>query len=161
MLKKGFIGFYLLLMLVAAKAAAQDIQFTGSARSEIALGETFSVTYKVNGQAMNFSGPSFSDFQLISGPNPSTSSVIQSINGRTSMSISNSYTYLLQAVREGTFDIPSASVTIDNKVYKSNKITVKVVRNPGSQQGQNPGQNNQGNRQSGGGSAQVSDNDVL
>ncbi|HTX88991.1 MAG TPA: BatD family protein, partial [Bacteroidales bacterium] len=151
-------GGVLLMLLLASPAGAQDVQFTGSARPEVAQGETFSLTYRVNGQAMNFSGPSFPDFQLISGPNPTQSSMIQSVNGRTTVSVSYVYTYLLQAVKEGTFEIQPASVTVENKVYKSNKVTVKVVRNPNGQ----PAQGYAGGRtQPGQAAGQVSDNDVF
>ncbi len=157
MFRKLLTGMLLLNLLIAGTATAQDIQFTGSARPEVALGESFSVTYKVNGQGSNFIGPPFSDFQIISGPNPSTSSVIQSINGRTSMSISSMYTYLLQPMKEGTYDIAPATVTVEGKAYKSNRITIKVVKGSVGQQGQG----GSGNRVPSGNAGQVSDNDVF
>jgi hypothetical protein len=49
------------------------------------------------------------------------------------MSITNTYTYLLQATKEGTFVIPKASVMVDNQSYQSNTVTIRV--DPGGGQG--------------------------
>lgn len=114
------------------------------------------LTYSVNGQGVSFRGPNIQHFSVLSGPNTSTSSSIRSINGRTSMSIAYTYTYILQAQKEGTFEIPAASVTVDNKTYTSHGLTVKVVKNANTS-GQNQAYSNQ-NQSSGG--VQSGPNDV-
>ena len=73
------------------------------------------------------------------------------------MSISYSFTYILRASREGSFDIPPATVMVDNKQYKSNSVSIKVVKNSaGSQNGSAGG--NTGNQSNGG--IQSGSNDV-
>lgn len=132
-----------LFFLISGIVAAQDIQFTVSVKPEVVAGETFSLTFSVNGQGVGFKGPAITGLDVLSGPNTSTRSSIQSINGRTSMSITYTYTYILQASKEGTFQINAASVTVDNKVYQTNPVTVKVVS--GGTQATPPSGNQPGN----------------
>ncbi|MCX6250412.1 MAG: BatD family protein [Bacteroidetes bacterium] len=152
-----------LIYLSIRAVIAQDIEFTGSAKQEVAIGESFSLIYSVNAQGLNFKGPNLSNFSIISGPNSSTSSNIRMINGRTSMTVSNSYTFILQAVKEGSFTIPAAAISVNNKVFHSNPISIKVVK--GSTYGQNPSspqRNNTGggSSQNQGGAVQMGSNDV-
>jgi hypothetical protein len=126
----GLTGF--LILLCFSNIQAQDIQFTASAKPVVAVGETFTLVFRVNGQASGFRGPSIPGFDVLSGSNGSTSSSIESINGRTSMSITYMYSYVLQANREGSFDIPAATVTVDKKTYTSNTLTIKVVKDASS-----------------------------
>jgi hypothetical protein len=164
-LKKTTILLVFIFFTVFA-GSAQDIELTGTVKPEVVVGETFALTYTFNGQGQQFKGPALNNFSLLSGPNTSTTSSIRSVNGRTSMSIVYTYSYLLQAVQEGTFEIPKASVTADHKVYQSNTLRIKVVRNAngGQAQGQTPGQNNspgsKGTQQNSG-TPQVGSNDVF
>jgi hypothetical protein len=106
------------------------------------VGETFNLSYVLNGQGTGFRGPNIQGFELLSGPNTSTTSSIRSINGRTSMSITYTYSYILQATREGTFEIPAASATVDHKTYTSNTLTIKVVKNANAGNAQNSSSGN-------------------
>jgi hypothetical protein len=148
MYKRIFLIFCSFLLILSV-TRAQEVQFTGSAKSVVGVGETFNLIYSVNAQASNFHGPAVQGFDVLTGPFTSTSSSIRAVNGRTSMSISYTFTYILRASREGTFDIPGATVMVDNKQYKANTVTVKVVKNAAGTQGSAPGGNtgrsNQGN----------------
>jgi hypothetical protein len=137
-MSKKFYWISGLLLLIVIPSRAQNVQFNGSSKSVVGIGETFYLTYTVNAQAENFKGPSIKGFDILSGPFTSTSSNIQAINGRTSMSITYTFSYILRGTKEGTFDIPPASVTVSNRQYQSNTVTIKVVKNAGG--GQNPGQ---------------------
>ena len=156
----------LLIFFRILPGKAQDVEFTAAAKPEVMVGETFSLTYTLNAQGQQFKGPALGNFNLLSGPNTSTTSSIRSVNGRTTMSISYTFNYLIQAVKEGTFEIPKASVTVDHKVYQSNALTVKVVKNTGSgqsqypSQGQNPYPSPKGPQQNLG-PGQVGSNDVF
>ncbi len=157
MLKRIVFGF-ITLLLMAGIASGQDVQFTAQAKPVVALGETFTLIYTLNAQGSGFRGPAVSGFEMLSGPNMSTNSSIRSVNGRTTMSITYTYTYLLQATREGTYDIPAATVNVGGKQYNSNTVNIKVVKNPNVPSGQGAaGQN----RASGGAAAVTgSSNDV-
>jgi hypothetical protein len=139
--KRIFLVFCSFLLIITA-ALAQEVQFTGNARSNVGVGETFNLTYSVNTQAANFHGPAITGFDVLSGPYTSTSSSIRAVNGRTSMSISSTFTYILRATHEGTFEIPAATVSADNKNFRSNVVVIKVSKNAGN--GQTNTQGNQG-----------------
>ncbi len=147
-------------LIIATGAMAQDVQFTGNARSMVGVGETFNLAYTVNAQASNFRGPAITGFDVLSGPFSSTSSSIRAINGRTSMSIASTFTYILRASKEGTFEIPAAIVTADNKQYRSNIVVIKVVKNAGNTQNTSPGNQGKNNSQNGG-VIQSGSNDVF
>ena len=119
---------------------SQDVTFQGSAKTAVVVGESFTLTYTLNSQGSDFRGPRLTGFDVISGPFTSTSSSIQSVNGRTTMSVHYSFQYILQANREGTFDIPPATINIDRRTITSNSITIKVVKSGASQSGNSQGQ---------------------
>lgn len=105
-------------------------------KNQVATGEQFQVTYSVNGSASRFSPPDFRGFQLISGPNESSS--MTSINGNVSASTSISFD--LMAVREGTYTIAPATIVAGGRRLTSGTIRIKVVKgrmvrpsNPGTQ----------------------------
>ena len=156
------IVFFSLLFLFGFYSVAQDVQFVGAAKPVVAVGETFALTYTLNAQGSNFRGPAISGFDLISGPNTSTSSSIRAINGRTSMSITYTFSYYLLASKEGSFDIPPASIMVDQKMYRSNSVTVKVEKGGGGQQstGQNQANRQGRNAQSGNQGIQSGANDI-
>jgi hypothetical protein len=150
------------LFVIIRSVSAQEIEFIASAKPVVELGENFNLTYTVNAQAISFKGPNLSNFTILAGPSTSTSSSIRSVNGRTSMSINYTFSYILQASKEGTFDIQPASVTVDRKQYQSNPVTIKVVKNasgnqPGSRNNYPQGRNSQQQQ----GSAQTGTNDVF
>ncbi len=132
---------YIILVFVVFTVnhvTADNIQFTASTKGNVATGERFEVVYSVNADAGKFKAPSFKDFNVLSGPSQSSSTSVQIINGSVSQSISYSYSYILEAVKEGTFTIPPATVEVNGKSYQSNSLTVKVAKgNPVSQQQSN------------------------
>ena len=129
--------FGLIFTIVGLSLTGQEIEFTASAKPVVSVGETFVLTYSVNAQGVNFRGPKILGLNVLSGPNTSTSSSIRSINGRTSMTITYTNSYLLQASRVGNFEIPAATVTVDGKSYRSNKVTIRVQT--GATNSQRPG----------------------
>jgi hypothetical protein len=134
-------GLTLVLILLVSTASSQEVEFRASTKGAVQVGEQFRVTYTVNNQANNFKGPSFSDFRVLSGPNQSTNQSYQIINGKVAQSFEITFTYYLQAVSEGSFDIEPATVVVDNKQYNSNplKITVSKTQAPANQPGSSPG----------------------
>ena len=125
---------FLILNIVAA--LAQHI--TANAPQQVATGQQFRLQYSIDTQDISdFSMGQVPDaFEVLMGPSRSTSSSFQIINGKTSQSSSTTLTYILVANKNGTFTLPSASVTADGKKISSN--TVKIVVS-GQAQGQNNG----------------------
>lgn len=120
-----FLG--VLFSILASFAKADDIKFTAVAKSPVQVGERFRLTFKVNAQGQNFIPPSIEDFRVMVGPSTSSSSSVQIINGQMTRSVEISYTYFLQAIKEGDFAIPGAKITIDGTTYESNAVNVKVL----------------------------------
>ncbi|MCX6304717.1 MAG: BatD family protein [Bacteroidetes bacterium] len=141
MLRKIIFSFIAFVLLSGTAAYTQDVRLTGQTKQLVVTGETFTLVYTLNAQGSGFRGPNIQGFDVLSGPNTSQSSSVRFVNGSTTMSITYTFTYLLQANREGTFDIPAASVNANGKQISSNTLTVKVVKNSnaGSTQGQGAG----------------------
>ena len=112
--------------------AQDDPRLTVSAKKQVVVGERFQVVFEANGEGRSFQAPTFEGFNVVGGPFTSTSSSIQVVNGSVTRSTSNSYTYALQASREGTFLIGAASVTIDGKKVSSEPYEIKVLPDDGS-----------------------------
>ncbi|MDD3132161.1 MAG: BatD family protein, partial [Bacteroidales bacterium] len=123
------------LMLGAGSVRADEVKFTATAKPVVTSGERFQLNYKINAEGANFRGPNITDFQMLSGPNTSTSSSVQIINGKVSRTSEYVFSYILQASAEGTFTIPPATIVVDGKNYTSNSVQVKVVKNAAAQPG--------------------------
>src|SRR5947199_251233 len=104
---------------------AQDVKFTASvSKNEVGTGEQFQVDFSVNGNADGFTPPNFNGFQVLSGPNVSTS--MTSINGNTTTS--NSYSYILTPVKEGEYTIGPATAIVNGRKLSTTAIKIKVVK---------------------------------
>lgn len=123
---------FLTLLLFSKPLLAVDITFTASASStRVAVGEVFEVTFSVNGNFQRFGPPAFDGFQVVGGPNQSSS--MTSVNGVTTVSMSLGYD--LVGAKEGVYTIPGAVAVIDGKQYRSNSIRITVVKGPPAGQG--------------------------
>jgi hypothetical protein len=158
---KKYIFFLIFISGLFRVTYAEDIKFYASAPNTVGSGQQFAVTFTVNAAASNFKAPSFKGFSVLSGPNQSSSSSMQIINGKMNQSVSYSFTYYLQAGNEGNYTVAPARITVEGKTYESESISIKVVKssqganNQQQQQQQSQTQNNQ----SGGNG--VSDNDIF
>lgn len=107
---------------------SQNVKFTASAEKVVTVGERFSLTFTVNAEGSNFRAAPMPDFNLLSGPSTSQSTSMSMINGKVTQSMSMSYTFIIEAVREGTFTVKPAQIIVNNQVYKSNTISIQVVK---------------------------------
>ena len=139
--------------------SAQEVEFNVSAPPVVENGQRFSLVYSLNAEGSDFKAPAFEDFRYLSGPNTSSSSSIQIIDGKMSRSVNYSYTFYLQATAEGEFRIPPASVTVDGKEYESEALTIKVVKESGNTA--QPGTGSPQTRQNEPSAGQISDNDIF
>ena len=114
-----------ILLLLASGLFADNVRFTASvSKSQVATGEEFEVSFSVNSNADGFNPPSFNGFQVLGGPNVSSS--MTSING--SMSASTTYSYYLMGVKEGNYTIGPASIVVNGRSYRTNVVRIKVVK---------------------------------
>ena len=114
-----------LLLFCTGTLFAQNVKFTASVgKNEVGTGEQFQIDFSVNGNADGFTAPNFNGFQVLSGPNESTS--MTSINGNTT--VSTSLSYILMAEKEGEFTIGPATATVNGHRLSTNPIKIKVVK---------------------------------
>jgi hypothetical protein len=123
-------------------------KFYAKGRSVAYTGQTYAITFVLeNGKGTNFKMPqSYPGFQIVGGPNQSSN--YSWVNGKTTSSIS--YTYYLQAIKEGPFNIPVASVTVGGEtlITKSFKVTIqKGQQKAANQQQHNSNRNRQQQQQ--------------
>lgn len=129
---------FLLIVGMGNIVKADDVTFTANAPGAVEVGEQFRLQFVLNAKGSGFKEPEIADFQVLSGPNQSSSSSIQWINGDMTQSVTNTYTFILLAEKEGKFTIPSASIKAGGKTYESNPLTIEVVA--GSRQNASAGQ---------------------
>ncbi len=118
---------FLVVLFTQPLLAGDKITLTGSTKSTVRVGETFQVVYQLNAEAGSFERPDFGGLEVLSGPNVSSSSSISFVNGHMSQSYTVTYSFYVQAVKEGTFTIGPAAVKVNGKRVLSNKLTVKAV----------------------------------
>lgn len=119
---------YVLMVALVTLVSVSAQQITGSAPAQVAVGEQFRLTYKVNTDDVEGfrAGNIPAELEVLMGPSTSHQSSFQMINGHTSSSTSVTYTYILCATANGTFTIPPARATIGGKQVSSNAIRIKV-----------------------------------
>ncbi|MCF8364903.1 MAG: BatD family protein [Bacteroidales bacterium] len=120
----------LLLILLSGLSSvfAQDVNFTATAKTAVRVGENFQLNYSINAQGRAYQGPNIQDFQVLSGPNSSSSTQMQIVNGQTTSKVSYIFSYTLRATKEGTFTIPAATIEVNGKKYTSNSLTINVAK---------------------------------
>lgn len=125
----------LLLMLVFAMytVASAQARFSASAPKSVPVNSNFQLSYTIeNGNGTNLKLPSFNDFQLMGGPNTSTS--MQWVNGNVTQSVT--YSYVLRPKNQGTFKLGKASITVSGVTMESNELTIQVTAPVAQQQQQ-------------------------
>lgn len=113
----------------------EDIKFQAIvSKNPVGVGEPFRITYKINKNA-RIIPPSFGEnFNVISGPNQSSS--FSFINGEISYEISISY--VLVPKNKGQWTIPPAKAIIDGKEYYTESVTINVEEGVSQQSVQTP-----------------------
>ena len=117
----------IITLLVPLAMWAQTPSIKVNAKQQVSVGEQFKITFEVNADGKNFTAPRFDAFTLVGGPFNSTSSSIQVVNGSMTRTVSNSYSYVLRAEKEGSFTIGPASIVVDGDVVTSEPYTVTVL----------------------------------
>jgi hypothetical protein len=132
-----FFGILLsLLMGITLSLKAQKVSFKASAPQVVQQGEQFELRYTVNQSCKNFRYPQYNGFTLLGGPMTSNSSSVQIINGKVSRKETHSYVLYLQANNPGKYTLPAAVVTVKGKTYKSNTVSIEVVKGNGTSSSQ-------------------------
>lgn len=115
---------------MALAAQAENTRFVMAASSAVEMGKQFRLSFTLNERGTNLKLPSGinDNFQILMGPSTGQSTSIRTINGRTTQEVSYSYTYILRAKKEGSFEIRPASIEVKGKVFESNSLKIQVVK---------------------------------
>ena len=158
MLKKILLFFVALFSCVGVVLAdGEGVSFEVNAPRVVAVGEPFGVEFSLNAKPKDFVAPSFEGFDVLAGPSTSTSSSVQFINGKMSQSVNNTFSFVVAASSEGEFTIGEASVKADGKTYKTQAVTVKVIKEVGG----NSSAGEQNKKKPEGTAARLAEDDVL
>ena len=134
--------FILLICFFSAVVISIAQTLTGNAPQQVAVGQQFRLTYTVNThdvQGFRIGQIPSEAFEVLMGPSTSTQSSFSMVNGHTTQSSTITYTYILSALKNGTFTIPAASVTAGGKQISSNTLKIQVS---GTAQGNGGGNSN-------------------
>ncbi len=115
-----------------------QIQFSTNVRSTVYENDffqlSFILSFEGNPEIKSFSPPDFDkSFDVNKRPQISSSSnsSISIINGKRTITKENleKYTYNLRVRKSGEYIIPSASIVVDGKVYRTKQKKIKVLKN--------------------------------
>jgi len=128
------VGYLLLFgILLSLTAQSQSVKATVS-RTEVAVGQEFELSFsyemKTTGD-VRFTPPNLGNFYVFSGPNESKQTSLVNMD----LHVSGSFSYILSAKKEGTYEIPGALLKIDGRTFRTNSVKIIVkkganTRNP-------------------------------
>lgn len=154
--------FLFTLFITSLAVQADEVTFRASAPDAVVSGEQFRLTYTINTQNVReFRAPSMTGFNILMGPTSSRQSSTNIINGKVSSTSSITYTYILEAEKEGTYRISGASIVADGKAALSNSLTIKVLPPDKANNGVDDGKNSSSSSRSESSSTGVSGNDLF
>jgi len=127
-----FVLTALITVLSIQSVFSEDITLKAFvSKNSVGLEEQFTYSVEVSGKSASLPEPdfpSFSDFFVLSGPNPSSN--IQWIHGK--MSASKKFTFYLQPKRTGTLIVGDVSLSYDGQNYTADGIRVDVTKGAAS-----------------------------
>lgn len=129
---KRYISLFVFLIFSIITVNSQT-KFSAKAPSQVIEGQRFRIVYTLtNGDGEDLKVPEFEGINTLYGPAQSQSSQITIINGKTTSTKDESYTFTVVAPKQGTYTIPSATIKSNGKEYSSNSITIKVLPDDGT-----------------------------
>ncbi len=116
--------FLLLAFIFSCDTIYSQVKFYASAPKSIPVNSNFQIGFTLeNANGSNLKPPAFSDFQVLGGPNTSTS--MQWVNGNVTQSVT--YNYVLRPKNQGTFKIGKGSIVVSGATLESNELTIQVT----------------------------------
>jgi hypothetical protein len=119
-------GILLSMVLLPDNILAQPRFYASIDSPEIVAGSFFNLSFVLeNAEGKDFKPPPFTGFDQVTGPSRLSSSSF--INGVSSIKLSFSYRILIND--PGEYTIPAASITAENKLYRTEELKI-VVKEP-------------------------------
>ena len=124
---RKWIGLFCLMLVVSWGAKAADVTFKASAPEAVVVGEQFRLSFTVNAEGKDLRVQEMPDFDVLMGPSQSTSYSSSWVNGKSTSETSVTFTYVLMAKKEGTFNIAPATIKVNGANYTSNGLVIKAL----------------------------------
>ncbi len=126
----------LLLIAFASLHVWADVTFKVLPPRNVIEGNKFNVTFRLeNAQGNGLKVSEINGCSFLYGPSTSTQQSYQIVNGRTSSQKTVDYSFVYKAGAAGEYTIPSASIQVDGKTYKTEPLTFKVIPADSNAQG--------------------------
>ncbi len=132
--------FFLVFLLVSSFSFAQKTEFTLSVNKDtVLMNNLVRATYTMKQADLNgFETPEFAHFQVVSGPNVSSS--VSIVNGDRSQE--SSYSFYLKPDSPGIWTIPAVSVETEQGTVSTKAKDIVVLPNPEGIQEEDPQKQN-------------------
>lgn len=117
---------HIFFLLCIAQFANGQVRFTTTTNeTKVGKNDLLQIQFKIENanSVKSINPPSFRDFDVISGPNQETGSIISNGNRSFYAAIS----YILKPTKAGKFSIEPAIAVADGKEIKSNQVTITVL----------------------------------
>lgn len=113
-----------IVLLTAFTASKAQVTFEAKvSKTTLGLNERLRVDFEMNEDGDNFVPPSFTDFNVVGGPNTS----VRNFWANGKRSFSKTYSYFLAPKEKGNFKINSAAIDIGGQTYKTKPVSIKVT----------------------------------
>jgi hypothetical protein len=123
-----------IFLLLPSLLFAQELK-TSVSKNPVAVGEQLQITFSIDGDGKNFRAPNFTGLRILSGPNQSTSTNMQVVNGKRSRFNAISFSYYAAPLNEGEITIGAASIQYQGKTIQSKPIRLTITKaNPKSKE---------------------------
>ena len=120
--------FIILLLFCSALIHAQQLKVSAD-KNPAFIGEQILIKYSINANAKDFKAPNFNGLRILMGPIARSGGGKYWVNGRLVQSnTSVTYSYYIQAVKEGTYTISPATIMVNGNAIKSKAYTLIVKK---------------------------------
>lgn len=129
---KQFIKIVVILFAIflpSSRICAQGISAQVSSK-KVQVGVPFEYAVVISGASSNYNQPQFRDFEIVSGPNQSSS--MQYVNGVINQQMI--FSYGLVARKEGKYQIGSANAIVNGQRMETQAIIIEATKNPAAAQ---------------------------
>lgn len=117
--------FFSCLLCTTGYAGKAQVSWQLRASSNVvSMQEQLQITYSLQAAiAEDFRTPQFSDWEVLSGPISTATTTIDR-NGKTML---QEFSFILTPKHTGKCNVPLARISVNNKVYESNKLVIEVL----------------------------------
>ncbi|MBQ7639553.1 MAG: BatD family protein [Bacteroidales bacterium] len=115
------------MLLCSAFAALAQNTLTVDAPKVVTADENFRIVFTANGRMSDFNWPGSDQISILWGPQSGSMSSTSIVNGKRTSTHQETYTYIVQALSEGTITLPAATATVGKESCTTGEFKIEVV----------------------------------